>query len=637
MRLRNKYIIAYNDINKFDFYNYSKFVNYNFKNIEEGFKHYIKYGFNLFNKPNIECNKKFIYTQNEQYSKNRISFILIYDENNSIDDLNTFLNRIESLYYFVYEFEIILININPENKEILLKLKTNLFIRELFGEDFTNLLNIAKSKINSDIVLLQNINVLHNHDFLKIIFNNIDSDTLLDFCLNKDLSRPIKNFCFTLSRDNLDLINIKYKNLENFEINDLLIQLKYNLKLEYALEKNNLTFLKNIICNSSNKKINELLSYHTKSKYNFPKIMFLYWDESKLSYLNYLTIKSFNKYNKGWQIIIYKPTKYTKEKKWNTPEQKKEYTGKCYFNELNHINNVTIKKIDFNLIGFDNEYCEVVKSDYLRYYLLNKYGGLWSDFDILYIKNIETIITNNKNIFFHCHNKIKNYNYYPIGLLISKRNNKIMNYLISKCKEYYKETYQCIGTDMLNDLFKEKKDIYSISNDIEILDNKFYLPWQCDDINNLFNNYGTIIDRETFGIHWFNGSSISKKYSNNLDKRIEKKLEVKSNIDYFVNQIICNKDKLNLGIFIKYLGSINETKIEELKDLYNIFIFKFKNLINLDLNNKSYKNMFIYKSPNSLEDVSLIEINNFKKYYNIDLFCRIESIDFIFDKIMYIY
>src|SRR5690349_7515983 len=117
-----------------------------------------------------------------------------------------------------------------------------------------------------------------------------------------------------------------------------------------------------------------------------PKIFNAYWDQSPLSYMNYLTVKSFSYYNPDWIIHIYVPTQKTEKITWITNEQKIKYTGVDYWSELTNgkIKNLTIIPIDFESIGFYNHASEVIKSDYLRWHLLSTTGGLWSDLDILY-------------------------------------------------------------------------------------------------------------------------------------------------------------------------------------------------------------------------------------------------------------
>ena len=174
------------------------------------------------------------------------------------------------------------------------------------------------------------------------------------------------------------------------------------------------------------------ITAHNKYNFNFPKILHLYWDKSNFSYLNLLTVLSFNKYHYGWKINVYCPLKPNKVKSWKGNEQKDEYIGKDYFNELVKIDNVFIHDIDFDLLNFKyNEASEVIKSDFFRLYILNKYGGLWSDFDIIYTNSIEeyysTKNTTNKNMVLYRYKWVEANRYvYPVGLFLA--NPKSVNF-----------------------------------------------------------------------------------------------------------------------------------------------------------------------------------------------------------------
>ena len=67
------------------------------------------------------------------------------------------------------------------------------------------------------------------------------------------------------------------------------------------------------------------MSEDKESYFKYPKILNLYWDKSPLSFLNLLTVLSFNKYHNNWKINIYTPKNITKHKSWKTDEQKFKY------------------------------------------------------------------------------------------------------------------------------------------------------------------------------------------------------------------------------------------------------------------------------------------------------------------------
>ncbi len=119
-----------------------------------------------------------------------------------------------------------------------------------------------------------------------------------------------------------------------------------------------------------------------------PALLHLYWDGSKMSFIQLLTIISFNHHNPGWKIYLWMPIKKTEIKTWSGFENKVKYENKDYFGEIQNIPNVVIKILDFDEIGFHNNVSEVFKSDYLRYWALYNYGGGYSDFFIIFLKTL---------------------------------------------------------------------------------------------------------------------------------------------------------------------------------------------------------------------------------------------------------
>ena len=170
---------------------------------------------------------------------------------------------------------------------------------------------------------------------------------------------------------------------------------------------------------------------HQRYNFNFPKLLHLYWDGSTFSFLNLLTVLSFNKYHVGWKINVFCPKNRNDKISWSGPEQKYKYTGEDYFDRLNIVN-VKIHIIDTDNLPFKyKDASEVIKSDYFRLYILNKFGGLWSDFDIIYTNSIEkhyhqkNINEDKTAIIYRYWWKEANKNVYPVGLFLSKENNSI--------------------------------------------------------------------------------------------------------------------------------------------------------------------------------------------------------------------
>jgi hypothetical protein len=258
---------------------------------------------------------------------------------------------------------------------------------------------------------------------------------------------------------------------------------------------------------------------------NIPKILHLYWGRNNpLTFLQYLTVVSFREHNPDWKIKVYYPIKTCNNISWKTFEQKTKIISKDYFNELDK-HNVEKIEIDFDKIGFKNDYPEVIKSDFFRYHILCKEGGIWSDFDILYIKPFSNIdfstfksYGNKIDFIINFHKYDWGDEFYSIGFLGSTPNNKIIKRIVDKCKNNVGNNYQSIGNMYLMKLLGRPKD------NMLVLPKEFYLPYCSSKINLIFNNTDRkYINKDTIGIHWFNGHPIAREFQNKLEKGVNSK------------------------------------------------------------------------------------------------------------------
>jgi hypothetical protein len=278
------------------------------------------------------------------------------------------------------------------------------------------------------------------------------------------------------------------------------------------------------------------VKYHEEHHMQFPKLLHLYWDGSNFSYLNLLTVLSFNRYHTGWKINVFCPKDPVKTKSWTTNEQKDEYTGKNYFDELKTILNVNIHYIDFNNLPFKHkDASEVIKSDFFRLYVLNKYGGLWSDFDIVYTNNVEkyhkTHVKGDKKMLIYRY-LWEDANRYviPIGLFLGRKHNSILSGILQNIEKFYNpDQYQCLGCQMFQYIFNKENYMNAKPvlqkmklTELGMQDAQCYLPMKWNELDKMYKDpsvkaVSVETDPDVFGVHWFNGAADAKHYCNNLD------------------------------------------------------------------------------------------------------------------------
>jgi glycosyltransferase involved in cell wall biosynthesis/GR25 family glycosyltransferase involved in LPS biosynthesis len=290
-----------------------------------------------------------------------------------------------------------------------------------------------------------------------------------------------------------------------------------------------------------NKRLSIIQSFDVLKK--IPKTIFTYW-YGPLSYLNYLSIKSFfiaSGNDARWTINIYVP-KYpgTLKPSWDSGENTFKYEGLDYFNKLKELN-VLFIEIDFNEIGFINNCNEILKSDYLRLYILSTKGGIWCDADIIFIKpimsnkynyNYKKYILNNYFIdVFISYSK-----HYSIGFLMASPNNPFFNELLNNVKVLFDKTnYQSIGNLIYKKIHPTCDNIHNKYPQLSIANFEYELvyPFKWNETSLIFKENVSINLNNIIGIHWFNGSNDAKEFINN--NNYEKNVTINNIIKNFCN------------------------------------------------------------------------------------------------------
>ncbi len=232
-----------------------------------------------------------------------------------------------------------------------------------------------------------------------------------------------------------------------------------------------------------------------------PKTLFLYWGNEKLSFLRYLTVYSFRKYNKDWKIKIYIPSKLTKSNTWSTGEQVDDYVGQDYFDELKELD-VEIIKFDMSTIGFSNDLPEVHKSDVLRYWLLYNYGGVYSDFDIIYFKPLN--ISNDINTML-CFNSLQ----FSVGLIGGSKGNKFYKKLFNLSKDVNDKEYQSFGNALWYGSMIPEDNVWDIP--MSLIYN--YDLFKMDEI---FDKGVKNFPENSIGCHWYAGTLMASEWENKI-------------------------------------------------------------------------------------------------------------------------
>lgn len=454
---------------------------------------------------------------------------------------------------------------NPEcihMGNLLGKLKTTLTYNEYIA---FSAYNCTSEELT--VRLLNDINLINDQEY-----NNLN----VPCWYNHPTRREVHfHFCAAMMNDNLKLLGGFDETLADgawFDDDEILLSIKNKMKLnirtlppeagfvihQWHARDAESKFTKeqhNALIDKNRQIMTKYREAHAMYNFPFPKLAHFYWDGSNFSYLNLMTIISFNRHHTAWRLNVFCPKNPTKVKSWKGDEQKEEYTGKDYFDELKKIPNLTIHYIDTDSLPFTHKTAsEIIKSDFFRLYVLNKYGGLWSDFDIIYTGNVEKYHVekmsgknaNKSMVLYRYPIEGRDYNIFPVGLFLSQKNNSILGTIIKNIDMFYNpDSYQSLGCQMFQFIFnkqsyKDAKDILKQMKLPELFfgDANCYLPIKWNELDNLYVHEDRKIEEfegssEVFGIHWFNGATASKQYCNNLDIENAKKTQ-KCLVDKFI-------------------------------------------------------------------------------------------------------
>ena len=234
-----------------------------------------------------------------------------------------------------------------------------------------------------------------------------------------------------------------------------------------------------------------------------------------MSYLHYYTILSLVKLNPGMEIRIYTakvPSNTVVQ--WSSGEHSVRIQRTIPLKEICAISpDIQLIPIDFEKdYSITRDVSVVYKADFIRIAKLYEHGGLWFDFDLLFIKPLPSRLfeTGHDMIIFVYHRTI------PTGFLSSTPKNKYITNLYTNALERIKGgnigEYQHIGPDLWKTTI-----LHSLDTNVAILENDIAYPYMPEDCSLFFNSNTDLCTDSTICIHWFNGSTSAKQYINTVD------------------------------------------------------------------------------------------------------------------------
>lgn len=249
---------------------------------------------------------------------------------------------------------------------------------------------------------------------------------------------------------------------------------------------------------------------------NVPKKLHLFWSGGKLPYLRYLTAYTFKKLNPEWEINLWTSQFKFRTRTWNTGELNYPETWEDWTDKLYRICD-NIYAVDFKSeFGIENNISEVHKSDLLRYWFLNKEGGVYSDTDIIYFRPITALEVNNKqNRLVETYVCISIYGH-SNGFFMSVKDSEFFGDMFEQAKRCELTKYQSNGPDLCNRLFPTLESINKISPAVDIGMNAVYY-YNAQYIERLYREKEPMFHANSIGCHWYAGHPLSGNFLNNTN------------------------------------------------------------------------------------------------------------------------
>lgn len=243
-----------------------------------------------------------------------------------------------------------------------------------------------------------------------------------------------------------------------------------------------------------------------------PKICFLYWNNAPMSYLHTVTLTSFHKFNPDWEIKVYNfiyPGEPSYAPKYN------HYNGEDWFPQVRNMDFVEV--IDLTMPFHDIH--SILISDVWRRQILYETGGVYTDFDVIwlkpvsYLKDIEFIGDFEKAVSVVSYYELTK-GFHNVSILISEKGNDFDKTILEAQKNVRSlHDDQAFGTTLLNWMYPEFENIpFPV---LGVPYETFY-PYSTYDLKKLFlENDLSVITNNTLAVHWFNGNPLSKMFINN--------------------------------------------------------------------------------------------------------------------------
>jgi mannosyltransferase OCH1-like enzyme len=234
-----------------------------------------------------------------------------------------------------------------------------------------------------------------------------------------------------------------------------------------------------------------------------PYIFFTYWEGVEFSRLHCMTIQSLYTLHPNVSIRVYMNAHPTESSNpWTTREHSTPITNVIPIETIKDM--CTFVPIDFT--ACPNITAAVHRADYTRIVKMYEHGGMWFDFDILFIRPIPAHIFE-VSFAYHTYE-----NTFPTGIVFASPRNPHVHTVYTRLNETDFQTieYQTIGPKLWETILPD----LSQDPNVLLLETSSVYPYMYSNIDCFFFSRYDKIHSNTWAIHWYNGTIHAKRFIN---------------------------------------------------------------------------------------------------------------------------
>lgn len=237
-----------------------------------------------------------------------------------------------------------------------------------------------------------------------------------------------------------------------------------------------------------------------------PRICHLVWSKGMpMSALQTLTVATFKLHNPKWETRLYllhdvnNPNTYTPD-----------YTGADYFDEAMPFIDTVVDMYPKDLPTWCAYLTGIQVSDVLRVWKLHEHGGVYSDFDMIWLKPMSAFKFDvpNATLCYHQNGHINQ------SIIVAQKGSPFMDYIHRmQAKLDPPFQHQAFNSDIVKAAVGNEATALMLYPDLTIIPYETFYPYSIYQLDRLYMKHDLEpLKAGPMGIHWFNGHKFSQEY-----------------------------------------------------------------------------------------------------------------------------